>query len=458
MQALQRGAFDEARALSEAVLAQSPGHPLAHYILGNAAKAKRQFAAAAVHFEAAVAAKANFAEAIAGLAEIASIENRPDDAARYADQALALKPDLLSARTVAIRSAMHAQDDEAILKHTQAVVTGPKEVSERVATAHYMQARTYERMQRYPESLAAYEAGNAVRADLYHGEFEATDGGVLSLASIQRLQAFLEITDSSTWSKPSDGGPTPAFLVGFPRSGTTLLDQILASHPDIETLEEEPNFADILLDLVHPVDALDKWKTLTSADLDRYRAMYWQRVAEKLGHTPTRAVFIDKMPLNTVLLPLIHLLFPGAKILYALRDPRDVVLSCLTQRFAMNPAMFNFLKLPTTLAYYDAVMTLGESAQRRLPLNTHNIRYEDLVDDFDNSVGELLTFLSLRWDDNVRQHVETAKARQIKTPSAPQVRKPLYSSSIGKWRRYGPDFETRLEPLAPWIRKFGYGS
>jgi hypothetical protein len=101
-------------------------------------------------------------------------------------------------------------------------------------------------------------------------------------------------------------------------------------------------------------------------------------------------------------------------------------------------------------------MRLAEIARARLPLNLHLVRYEDLVGDFDRTVASLLHFLELPWDDGVRDYAALARKRLIRTPSAEQVRKPIYSSSIGRWRNYAKQIAP-LEPiLGPWIRRFGY--
>ena len=165
---------------------------------------------------------------------------------------------------------------------------------------------------------------------------------------------------------------------------------------------------------------------------------------------------IDKLPLDTALLGLIHFLFPGARIIFALRDPRDVVLSCFQQNFGMNAAMYQFLDLNSAAAYYDQVMRLGLLWREKLPLKVHVVRYESIVSDFEREVSALLTFLDLPWSDDLRNFHETARKRTIRTPSARQVIQPLYASSSGKWRNY----ETELAPvravLDPWARRFGY--
>jgi hypothetical protein len=156
------------------------------------------------------------------------------------------------------------------------------------------------------------------------------------------------------------------------------------------------------------------------------------------------------------LLPVIHRLFPSAKIILAVRDPRDCVLSCYQQRFGMNAAMYQMLRLDTAATYYDAVMALVRASRTALPLDVHEVRYEGVVGAFDETVGALLSFLGLGWDDAVRNYAETAKRRTIATPSSAQVVQPIYASAKGKWRNYRRFLEPVLPVLEPWVAAFGY--
>ena len=165
---------------------------------------------------------------------------------------------------------------------------------------------------------------------------------------------------------------------------------------------------------------------------------------------------VDKLPLNTILLGHIRKLFPSAKIVFALRDPRDAVFSCFQQRFGMNQAMFQFLRLETAVSYYDQVMSLARVYIDRLSIPVHRVRYESVISDFDEEVGGVLEYLGLPWEDAVRQYQAVASQRRISTPSARDVIRPLYSTSIGKWRHYEDLLDGRLEPLETWVDYWGY--
>ena len=178
---------------------------------------------------------------------------------------------------------------------------------------------------------------------------------------------------------------------------------------------------------------------------------YWRRV-----DAPADAVVVDKFPLNIVVLPLIKRVFPNAKIIFAVRDPRDVVLSCYQQRFVINAAMVQFLELSRAGAYYDLVMSLMDRCRERLDLNLHQVRYEDVVGDLETAARELCSFLGVGFEPRMLNFNETALRRDIATPSARQVIQPLYNRSIGRWRRYEAELAPVLQVLAPWARRFGY--
>ena len=166
-------------------------------------------------------------------------------------------------------------------------------------------------------------------------------------------------------------------------------------------------------------------------------------------------VFIDKMPLNTVLLPFVAKLFPTAKVLFALRDPRDVVLSCLKQQFAMSAAMYEFCTLEGSARLYDAVMRLADIYREKLSLDILDTRYEDLIADFEMALRRTCDFLGVAWDASMRDLAANARTRVITTPSATQVARGLYDGS-GKWRRYKDEMAPVLPLLKPWATKFGY--
>ena len=258
---------------------------------------------------------------------------------------------------------------------------------------------------------------------------------------------------ASSWRKAElDDRPSPAFLVGFPRSGTTLLDTILMSHPSTEVLEEEPT-------LVHATEALGGFDAIPDASADmikRARDAYFE-TARKLTPLDPGKLLIDKNPLSMNYVPVIRRLFPDAKIILALRHPCDVVLSCYITNFQPNNAMANFLSLDTAAELYDLTFSYFEKARELLQPAVHTVVYENIVADRDRELRPLLDFLGLEWDERLLDHQTTAKKRgHIKTASYAQVVEPIYTRSAGRWVNYRKHLEPVIPTLLPWVEKFGY--
>ncbi len=271
-------------------------------------------------------------------------------------------------------------------------------------------------------------------------------------SQVQNMERFVSQADVTSWRRPSAfATKAPVFLVGFPRSGTTLLDQVLSSHGHISCLEETEHLAFALAAVFKSTAKLAAMGSLTDGEIETIREAYWRNVGET-----TAEIVVDKLPLNIVVLPLIKAVFPDAKIIVALRDPRDVVLSCFQQRFAINVAMAQFLELGRAGAYYDQVMSLFELCRDRLGLDLHQVRYEDVVGDLETAARALCAFLGVPFEAAMLNYRQTALSRDIATPSARQVIEPLYNRSIGRWRRYQDELGPILPGLTAWAQRYGY--
>lgn len=449
------GRLHEARIVLEDALAVDKRFAIAHNNLGNVLLDIGDREGAKREYERAVVGQANYAEPIAGLARIAEEEHRLDDARRLAERALAAAPGNVSAAMTRARAAFRLGEAARAAADLQALLRNPGlSPTNRVVSEGYL-GEALDKLGRYDDAFAAFTRANEQQY-AQNAPTLADDRGPLSLHAVQRLTAFMEGLDLSMWRPAPPTDRVPVFLVGFPRSGTTLLDQILASHPQVTTLEEQDTLVDSAMALVRPEGDFDFWATISDVDIEQLRTFYWNQVETGLLGAPMKDVFVDKLPLNAVFLPVIYRLFPMAKIVLAVRDPRDSVLSCYQQRFGMNAAMFQLLRLDSAARYYDAVMALVRAARAKLPLAVHEVRYESVVSDFDTTVRGVLDFLGLPWDEAVRNYAETAKARAIGTPSAAQVVLPLYASAQGKWRNYRSFVEPVLPTLEPWVKAFGY--
>ncbi|MBX3508413.1 MAG: sulfotransferase [Parvibaculum sp.] len=253
--------------------------------------------------------------------------------------------------------------------------------------------------------------------------------------------------------KEAGHSAAPVFLVGFPRSGTTLLDQILDAHPDVQVFEELPLLRSVRNALAaYPKSLL----TLDAAGRQALRDVYWEELREAGADLEGKTV-VNKMPLDMIHAGLIARVFPEAKFILALRHPADCVLSCFMQDFVPNGAMVNFLTLEGSARLYDSVFTLWQQYRKLLPLDVQEVRYENLVADLRAEVEPVLRFLGLQWNDAVSDPAAHALQRgTIRTPSYSQVTQPIYSSSAERWRRYEAQMKPVLPILAPHIDRLGY--
>jgi Flp pilus assembly protein TadD len=247
-------------------------------------------------------------------------------------------------------------------------------------------------------------------------------------------------------------GRSPAFLLGFPRSGTTLLDTILMGHPEVQVMEEQP----VLRRLSHELGELRGLADLDADGIVAARARYFE-LAGSHCDTTRPGLIVDKSPLHLNKVALIHRLFPDARIILALRHPADVLLSCFMSNFRLNAAMSNFLRLEDAADFYDLTFRFWEQARSLMPLDVHTIVYERMVEDPEAELRPLLDFLRLEWRPEMLDHQRTAASRGlITTASYSQVQEPIYKRASGRWQRYRAHLAPVLPTLKPWIEKFGY--
>ena len=255
------------------------------------------------------------------------------------------------------------------------------------------------------------------------------------------------------FSPASPGPHRPlAFLVGFPRSGTTLLDTFLMGHSGIAVLEEVP----VLGLVAERIGALERIAELDEFEVEELRRFYLERVARSLPEVSAGLV-VDKLPLNLLYAPLIYRLFPDTRVIFAQRHPCDCVLSGFFQGFAMNPAMASFLDIDDAADLYDAALDIWTRSRSVLPIQVHTIAYERLVEEPEPELRRLVEFLGLDWEQRMLDHRGTARERgTIGTPSYDQVTEPITTRSVDRWRRYEAQLAPALPVLLPWAERLGY--
>jgi len=413
-------------------------------------------ATATASYEQVLALEPAHAAAHAGLAAIAARDGLADRARHHGAAALATEPDNAIAAaalaTVEIEqgNASAARD---LLSPLAAQAAPPSPERIQLLTTYG------DALARCGEADAAFAAYSAAQSD-FARLHEPPDGSrETHRALIERIVAELAASDRAAWDQPPPPAPTGAaaghvFLLGYPRSGTTLVENVLASLPQVAALEERPTLVEADRAFLAEPGGIARLARLDAAALAGPAQAYWDHV-RAAGIAPTGQTFVDMDPLKATRLPLIARLFPAARILIMRRDPRDVVLSCFRNSFALTSAALEFTSLERTARHYDAMMRLIELARERLPLAFHTVDYHALVRDFDGTTRALCAFLDLPWDESLRRFDRTAQDRGVATASASQVRRGLYDGR-GQWEPFARHFEPVLPILQPWIDKFGY--
>ncbi|WP_297696293.1 sulfotransferase [Phenylobacterium sp.] len=443
-------AFDAALAIDPSLAHAHNGRGLALLSLGDKEAARlAQLRAAELDPQ--------FPEPLGALAALAAEDKIWDEARDYAERALRLEANQPAASLAMAGFELNAGDAAAAIGRIDALIATGRLTRLHLANALNLRGDAKEALGRAPEAMVDYIAANRESRPLH---VAALNAGELGLDMAERLIAYFEAADPADWRPIPDGDDLGrerghVFLVGFARSGTTLLEQVLASHADIVALEEKQTVDPAILEFVKDNASLDRLKTLDEAGAREWRELYWNRVRE-FGVEPAGKVFVDKLPLHTFYLPVIAKLFPRAKILFALRDPRDVVISCFKHRFRPNPLTVELADLERAARIYAAAMRLAELYREKLTLPFHIHQHEHLVEDLDAASQAICEFIGLPWDANMRNFVETANKREIRTPSAGQVRRGLYRDGIAQWRKYGSTIDVIQPILRPWAEQFGY--
>jgi Sulfotransferase family len=250
---------------------------------------------------------------------------------------------------------------------------------------------------------------------------------------------------------------SPLFIVGFPRSGTTLLEQVLDAHPQLVSMDEQPFMSKALETIaaggIRYPSELGK---LSAHALGDVRARYWDLARNKAALLPGQRL-VDKFPMNMTLLPLIRRVFPNARIVLAIRHPCDTLLSCFLQNFRAPELALLCRDLTTLASAYSRIFGYWYAQWPLLRPSSYELRYEQLTADFAAEVRKLAAFLQLPWNEAMLAPAEHALAKGfISTPSYAQVVEPVHSKSVGRWKHYERHFSEVLPILMPWLKRWGY--
>jgi tetratricopeptide (TPR) repeat protein len=487
---LQTGDVEAATPMFSSAIALNNADPEALTGMGHCLRLKGQLRDAILHCDAAIRANPNYVEAwlergyvfasggsmqsakacyekaialdagnVAAHAGVASIMARDGDSAEARDHAkLALSADPQNAIAAAALATMQIEAGEAETARAliEPLATALPDPSADRSMLYSLLGDACNKTGDVDTAYASYAQSKQDFAAIYADRVAGRPSHTNYLAGIGKQLAGFDFTEISRG--PSEPIPNAAdkhlFLLGYPRSGNTLVENILASLPNVVALEERPTLVEADMAFLTSDDGLHRFAALTNEELHPYAQAYWDKV-QAAGIAAAGQCFVDMDPLKGSRLPLIARLFPDARILLMRRDPRDVVWSCFHTNFAFTNAAMDFTSLERAARHYDAMMQLIDCAIERLPLNIHVVHYEALVREFDTETQALCGFSGLEWSEALRTFDRTAKSRGVSTASAGQVRKGLYDGSR-QWERYAKFLEPVLPILQPWIDKFGY--
>ncbi len=316
-----------------------------------------------------------------------------------------------------------------------------------------LSAKCLHNLKQYDDAFKKYELMNKKAKQLAKIQSNLSNSYAKKISTRKKQLTQLVGRPCTLNSNPKEQNPC-VFLVGFPRSGTTLLDTILSAHSDIFVAEERP-MIDAAIDLVGENISVSEIENLTTPEVERAKKAYENELknyAEK-----HKSLVIDKLPLNLNEAPLINKLYPDAKFILALRHPLDSILSSYMQNFDLNPAMENMLSLKSASKLYSDSMAVFNLCRERYNLNCHELRYENLVEDMQREIKSLLSFLELDWQDSILDyHNKKNRGRLVLTPSYSQVVKPIYKTSRMKWKNYQKHLDSCMGHAHEWIAKYDY--
>ncbi|HEV2363032.1 MAG TPA: sulfotransferase [Caulobacteraceae bacterium] len=416
-----------------------------------------RFEAAIAHAEAAGGLRPEAAEPLETLAVIRARLRDLAGARTLAERALAIAPSLGGAATIVARVELAENRPMAAAARLQALLSRSDLARRHRAEPLGLLGDAREALGESARAFAAFCASNAAMGD--EAKAQGVAGGVAEHARL--MERFFTNADPALWREPAgadrarpSGLAGHVLVVGFPRSGTTLLENALAGHPEIVALEEPDALGRANANLFNDEGALARLADLALEEADACRQVYWDRIAELTPEPLEGKVLVDKMPINILALPVIAKLFGEAKVLLARRDPRDVVFGCFRRNFGVNALLVEFQTLEGAARCYDAIMRLAATYEEKLPIRPHVIRNEDVIADFDRELGAALAFIGLGFDPAVREFA--GRGLLARTPSATQLASGLSDRGVGGWRPYARYMAPVLPLLEPWVERFGY--
>ncbi|MFZ3357929.1 MAG: sulfotransferase [Xanthobacteraceae bacterium] len=435
----EQGRLSEAEAASRQAITLEPDLAEAHSNLGNALVGQSKVIEAEAAYRRAIALKPDFADAHNNLGVALKYLGRLAEARRAVERATQLAPHNASyflSLSELKRFAVGDPDVAAMEDMAKNIEALP---ATRQIQLHFALAKAYEDIDRSDDAFQRLLAGNALKRR--HAAYdEAT-----TLSVLERIRTVFTPGLLGRFQDGGEPSSVPLFIVGMPRSGSTLVEQILASHPQVFGAGELPSFGKAAIGLDPTAERVfpDVMLHITGDHLRHLGARY---VFEITQLAPGVAHVVDKMPSNFLFAGVIHLALPNARIIHAVRDPVDTCISCFSKLFAGGQN--HTYDLVEIGRYYRHYQTLMAHWHRVLPPGRIlDVRYEDVIADLEGQARRIVAHCGLAWDARCLAFHETE--RPVNTASAAQVRQPLYRGAIGRARLFKSYLRPLLAELAP---------
>jgi tetratricopeptide (TPR) repeat protein len=426
--------LDEAMAHYQRAFALKPGSADAHNNLGNGLRQQGKYGEAMAHYQRAIALKPDYAEAHNNLSIALKEQGQFDEAQRAGERALELASrngryyrQLFDGRRV-VSDDRHLAAAEKLAEDMTSLPMGDQK------ELHFALGKAYADLGQRERSFRHFLDGNALKRR------ESVYNEPATLGFLDRIRSVF--TAELMHSKRDLGDPSmvPIFIVGMPRSGTTLVEQILASHPKVFGAGELTEFGKAVTSLGMPNGALSFPEAVPALSAEQLRQLGASYLDSVRAAASGAVLITDKMPGNFRFVGLIHLALPNARIIHVRRDPIDTCLSCFSQLFTGDqPYCYDLGELGR---YYRAYQTLMEHWRRVLPAGVMiEVQYEEVVADVERQARQIVAYCGLEWDNACLAFHKTQ--RPIRTASVTQVRQPIYRTSVGRWKPY----QHLLQPL-----------
>jgi hypothetical protein len=378
-----------------------------------------------------------FAEARAAIESCLAIDPR-DDQARY---------------FAALLDRRENRIEEAELQLRDLIASGPRHQYVQYAS-RYELAEVLNRTGRFDEAMQLLLEAKTLQRRL--GTIDAMlqeydqGAGQYRRSTLELPKNILRTWASEFPERDREAMPRLAFLGGHPRSGTTLLEQILGAHPEVAALDEHPAFTMVACQLFNAAPQI------TASRLNLIRRRYLEAIQREWGGSLEGKLLLDKNPSPTARLRIWLRVFPELRIVVALRDPRDVVISCYFQNIYLNVINVNFLSLERTARHYANLMDVWLAVRQWEGLAWTETRYEDIVADMEKEGRRVTEFLGLNWDPAQGRFHEKSSQKQMYSPTYHDASQPVYKRSVTRWPAYEKHLAPILPILEPYCRALGY--